>query len=151
MTPGNPLGLFFGVLKGFLGGLGSVLLRKIGKSKADFQLPLFYMGLFGTLMMPFIIIPQEISNNSEENIPPLAIFYLLMVGCSITLGQILLYEAYKYEKASTVLVIGYTEIIYAIFTDLVIFDSHLRWTDYLATALIFLGTFLIFLNKCKKS
>lgn len=151
VSPGNPIGLALGLIKGFLAGLGSVFLRKLGKINVHFSLPVFYMGLMGSLFMPMIIIPREVVESTIYEIPPLAFFYLAMVGFCLALGQTFLNLAYKYEKASTVLLIGYTELILAIFSDLVIFESFLRWTDYLAAGLIFTGTFLIFLNKCTKS
>ena len=73
-----------------------------------------------------------------------------MTGASEAIGQIFLYLAYKNEKASTVLLVSYCEIIFGIVFDLVIFKSTLRWTDYLASCLIFMGTFIIFLHKCRK-
>lgn len=45
-------------MNGFLAGLGSTLLRKLGKAKVDYELPAFYIGLMGLVFIPMVVVPQ---------------------------------------------------------------------------------------------
>lgn len=53
------------------------------------------MGLLGVIFMPMVIVPHEIVTSTEHSVSPLAIFYLLMVGVCLALGQSILYLAYR--------------------------------------------------------
>ena len=150
VEPGNIWGIIFGFLKAISGALGGVLLRKAAKNKINAIVPTFYMGLLGVIQMPVIIIPEQIIDKSEYHMTWYGGLFIALSGVSFVTGQLLLAKGYNYESTNTVMVVGYLELILAIFFDLIIFDSKLRWTDYLASLLITIALLVIFVYKWKK-
>ena len=74
--------------------------------------------------------------------------FLFISAISFSIGTQLLTWSFHFEKASRLMMFKFLQIVYSIIFDLFLFDSTLRWTDYLGASLITVSVVLISLLKC---
>lgn len=77
----------------------------------------------------------------------MGILFLIFMGLAYLVGQILEDIAFHLESATRVLMFMYLEVLIAIIIEVTIFESKLKWTDYVAAALIFLSLIAVALRR----
>ena len=68
--------------------------------------------------------------------------YLLMVGVTTQAAQYFMTRSYQLAEISTVSIVNYTGIIYAIGLGYIIFDENFNWMTYLGMGLVLAGVVL---------
>ena len=122
-----------------------VCVRKLGQDHNPYLIILSF-AFFSTLISaPLALIDFVVPSGRE-------IFYLLGVGLTATLGQILLTNAYKCERAGIVAMVGYTGVFFNIVFGYLIWDERLDFYTWLGGGLILLSCLLLtFVKKDQSS
>ena len=133
--------LGLGVLTSLVMGLAYNCVRKLGGSEHPlviiFYFPLISLPVAGLWSLFNWVTPT-----------PWQWFYLLMVGISAQMAQYYMTRSYQLAEISTVSILNYTSIVYALVLGYILFDEYFNWMTYAGMALVLAG--VIFNVLCKR-
>ncbi len=72
----------------------------------------------------------------------------MLGGVRFGVGSSLLNWSFHFEKAARLTLIKFLQIVYGFLFDVFLFESKLRWTDYVGASLITSGVILVSMLKC---
>ncbi len=144
---------------GIFSGVGAALaytsIRELRKYYDTRAIVMSFMGV-GTiaplilmLITPYINPPQELDFMFSKFIMPngLLWFYLIMMGLSATISQILMTKAYEYTKAGVVGTISYSNILFATIIGVLLGDELPDLLTTIGIILIVVSGLLVAFNK----
>lgn len=146
---------------GIFSGIGAALaytsIRELRKHYDTRAIVMSFMGV-GTaaplvlmLITPYVNAPQELDFMFAAFVMPEGIiwFYILMMGLSATLSQILMTKAYELTKAGIVGTISYSNIIFALIIGIALGDPIPGFWTFLGILLVITSGLIVALAKEK--
>ena len=147
---------------GIFSGIGAALaytsIRELRKYYDTRAIVMSFMGV-GTvaplilmLITPYVNAPGELDFMFSAFVMPEGIiwFYILMMGLSATLSQILMTKAYEYTKAGIVGTISYSNIVFALIIGIGLGDPIPGFWTFLGILLVITSGLIVALVKDKK-
>lgn len=133
--------LGLGVLTSFIMGLAYNCVRKLSGTEHPlviiFYFPLMSLPVAGLWSLFNWVMPT-----------PWQWFFLLMVGITAQMAQYYMTRSYQLAEISTVSIVNYTGIVYAIVLGYILFDEHFNLMTYLGMGLVLAG--VLFNVLCKR-
>jgi drug/metabolite transporter (DMT)-like permease len=132
------------VLSAFFSGLAYNIIRKIKTSEHPLVIVL-YFPLVTLPIAGLISIPQWINPQGWD--------WLIIIGVGVAtqIAQYYMTRSYQMEELSTVAILKYVGIIYAIVFGIILFDESIPVQSYMGIALLFLGMYLNIRFKSSKT
>jgi drug/metabolite transporter (DMT)-like permease len=118
----NYLGSILVLVNSFLNAVNYALLRMM--KEIHYAIAPFYYGIFGTsVAMIFIMIQvaQTIGEPSRFQFNDYLLFFL--IGATSALGALFKSLAFHYEKVTTLSLLKYSNLIYSLLADVILFHS----------------------------
>lgn len=147
---------------GIFSGIGAALaytsIRELREYYDTRAIVMSFMGV-GTLaplllmlVTPYVNPPQSLDFMFAEFIMPEGIiwFYVLMMGLSATVSQLLMTKAYELTKAGIVGTISYSNIVFALIIGIMLGDPIPDIWTFLGILLVIISGLLVALSKDKK-
>lgn len=122
-----------GALGGFCAGLAYTCVRKMGKNGIKGDIIVFYFSVFSCVS----VIPGMLF--TYQPMEPRQLISLLLAGASAAGGQFSITAAYSHAPAKEISVFDYTQVIFAAFLSLVVFQDLPDVWSFLGYAII-IGT-----------
>lgn len=149
-------------LLGIFSGIGAALaytsIRELRKYYDIRAIVMSFMGV-GTagplilmLMTPYITLPEGLDFMFAEFVMPEGIiwFYVMMMGLSATLSQLLMTKAYEHTKAGIVGTVSYTNIVFALIIGIMLGDPIPDIWTFLGILLVITSGLIVALAKEKQ-
>jgi drug/metabolite transporter (DMT)-like permease len=146
-------------LLGIFSGVGAALaytsIRELRQYYDTRAIVMSFMGV-GTaaplllmLITPYVSVPSELDFMFAEFVMPQGIiwFYIVMMGLSATLSQILMTKAYEHTKAGIVGTISYSNIVFALIIGIALGDPIPDIWTFLGILLVITSGLLVALPK----
>lgn len=132
--------LLLGITASLTMGLAYNCVRKLGRTEHPlvimFYFPLICLPLAGTYTLFNWVAPQGIEW-----------LWLLLLGLFTQLGQYYMTKSYQVAAISTVAIVNYTEVIFAIVLGLLVFGENFNLLTYAGMALVCAGVVLNVLTR----
>ena len=136
------LGSILVLINAFLNAVNYCLLRMM--KDIHYAIAPFYYGIFGSFVSLCLIMSDAAS--SDKVVPPLeSTDYILFffIGFTSALGALFKSLAFHYEKVSTLSLIKYTNLIYSLLADVIIFHSYIYPGEIVGASVILVGNSLV--------
>ena len=120
------------------------LIEKIGLSKIDPNVGVFFRTLGVTLGIPFLILIRRSEIKASFSSIPFEIFYVMLGGFLASIvGQIFFYNALKSGEASRVVPLGATYPLVSCILAFILLGEKVTYAKLCGIILVLLGTFLL--------
>jgi drug/metabolite transporter (DMT)-like permease len=137
------IGSLFGIVAGVLTSFGLVAIRILNQKHASLSRTLFYYFLVGSI----ITFPLMISSWQRPSI--LQSLFLLAIGLTTVVGQIMLTIAYRHGTASFLSPLCYSIVIFIVLISWIIFNNKPEITSFIGAGIIVFGGTLSFILRKK--
>lgn len=100
----------------------------------------FYYGIMGSFISLTLILQSAATNfGGPSRLSWMDYVLFSLIGLSSALGAVFKSLAFHYEKVSTLSLLKYTNLVYSLLADLILFHSHI-YTGEIIGASIILGS-----------
>jgi len=140
------LGSLLVVCSAFLNAINQCLLRMM--KNLHYCISPYYYGVLGSFVSLTFILHSEAQNfggPSRLGVRDLWIFF--GIGLLSAIGAVTKSLAFQYEKVSTLSMLRYTNLIYSLLADMILFQSHIYVGEIVGATLILSSTLIVTLLK----
>lgn len=142
----NTLGSILILMNAFLNAVNFCLLRMM--RSIHYCISPFYYGMLGSIVsLAFIVHSAALTMGQPMRIGWVDLVIFFIIGLSSAAGAILKSLAFHYEKVTTLSLIKYTNLIYSLLADVLLFDSHIYFGEIIGASLILSSNAVIALLK----
>ena len=142
----NTLGSILVLLNAFLNAVSYCLLRMM--RSIHYCISPFYYGILGSFVSLSFILHKAATNMDSPmriGLHDLAIFGA--IGLFSAAGAIMKGLAFHYDKVSTLSLIKYSNLVYSLMADFLLFDSHIYFGEIVGASLILSSNAVVALLK----
>ncbi len=110
----------------------------------------FYYGALGTFVSLTLILHSEATNfGGPMRLGITDLWIFSGIGLLSAIGAVTKSLAFQYEKVSTLSMLKYTNLLYSLIADLVLFKSNIYYGEIVGASLIMVSTITVALMKVK--
>ena len=143
----SKFGWIFPILAGISSSVGDIIQRKMG-SKLNSIVMAHYIPIFISLLIGILaILSKQNINFSRSYNNICVIIRLLIPGVVIGIGTIIYSKAMTYENPAIIAVVGYSQLIFSILSDILVFGFENNFLEMIGSILIISGGIGISLSK----
>lgn len=123
------------LINAFLNAVNFCLLRMM--RNIHYAISPFYYGILGSVIsMAFIVHGATTTMGEPMRVGMIDFALFTAIGASSAAGAILKSLAFHYEKVSTLSLLKYTNLIYSLLADVLLFSTHIYFGEIMGATLI---------------